>query len=68
MADHTKPSDATREEEARQAGKAHDAGREPTPEEEAAAERNKVDPATREGYEEMNERGAHQEGEGKPGV
>ena len=68
MADHTTPSDATRAEEARQAGKSHDAGREPTPEEEAAAERNTVDPATREGYEEMLERGAHQKGEGKPGV
>jgi hypothetical protein len=68
MADHTTPSDVTRAEEARQAGKSHDAGREPTPEEEAAAEKNSVDPATREGYEDMLERGAKQEGEGKPGV
>jgi hypothetical protein len=68
MPDHTRPSDVTRAEEARQAGKSHDAGREPTPDEEAVAERQSVDPATREAEEEMLERGAHQKGEGKPGV
>jgi hypothetical protein len=68
MADHTTPSDVTRAEEAEQASKSHDAGRGPTPEEEAAADGNTVDPATREGYEEMLERGAHQQGEGKPGL
>ena len=68
MAGHTRPSDDTREEEAREAKKSHDAGREPTAEEAAAAERQDVDPKTREGYEEMLERGAQQQGEGKPGV
>jgi len=68
MAGQTRPSDVTREEEAREAKKGHDAGGEPTAEEEAAAERHDVDPKTREGYEEMLERGAHQQGEGKPGV
>ncbi|MEY2424158.1 MAG: hypothetical protein QOI95_4225 [Acidimicrobiaceae bacterium] len=68
MSEHTKPSDETRAEEARQAGKAHDAGREATPEEAAAAEKQSVDPATRKAEEEMLERGAHQQGEGKPGV
>jgi hypothetical protein len=65
--DHTKPSKATRNEEAREAGKAHDAGRDASPEEEAAASENRVDETTRESYEEMVERGAHQRGEGKPG-
>lgn len=68
MAGHTKPSDVTRAEEAREAKKAHDAGREPTADEAAAAEKRDADPETREGYEEMLERGAHQQGEGKPGV
>ena len=68
MPDRTRPSDATRSEEAREAGKAHDAGRDPTPDEEAAAERNSVDPETRKGYEEMLQRGADQKGEGKPGL
>lgn len=68
MSDHTRPTDDTRAEEAREAKKAHDAGREPTPEEAAAAEKNSTDPATRKAYEEALERGANQEGEGKPGV
>jgi hypothetical protein len=68
MPDHTRPSDATRDEEAREAGKAHDAGAEATPEEATAADKQSVDPKTRAGYDEMLERGAHQEGEGKPGV
>ncbi len=68
MGEHTKPSDTTRAEEAREGGKPHVAGDGPTAEEAEAAERNKVDPAARKAYEEMLERGAHQEGEGKPGV
>ena len=68
MAGQTKPSDATRAEEAREAKKGHDAGSEPTPEEAAAAEKQSVDDETREGYDEMLERGANQKGEGKPGV
>lgn len=68
MAGQTRPSDDTRAEEAREAKKAHDAGQEPTEDQARAAEKNKVDDKTREGYEEMVERGAHQKGEGKPGV
>ena len=68
MAGHTKPSDVTRAEEAREAKKSHDAGRDATPDEAAAADKNDVDPTTRDGYEGMVERGAHQQGEGKPGV
>jgi hypothetical protein len=68
MGEHTKPSDITRAEEARDAGQPHAAGSDPTPEESAAAERNKVDRDTRKAYREMTERGAHQKGEGKPGV
>ena len=68
MAGPTKPSGDTEAEEAREAKKSHDAGRGPTDEEAAAAEKHKVDQGTREGYEEMLERGAHQKGEGKPGV
>ena len=69
MPDQTRPSEDTEAEEAREAEKGHDAGRPPTAEEEAAAERDAtVDPKTRKAYEEMTERGAHQQGEGKPGV
>jgi hypothetical protein len=46
-----------------------DAGRGPTPEEEAAAERADADPErTREPYEEMTGKGAEQGGEGRPGL
>lgn len=44
----------------------HEAGRGPTPEEEAAAERADVDPErTARPYEEMTEKGASQRGEGR---
>lgn len=47
----------------------HGADRMPTPEEEAAAERAPaLDPETAESYKEALERGAAQEGEGKPGL
>src|SRR4051812_14218619 len=68
MSGQTTPSGETDAEEQRGANKAHDAGRGPTEEEAAAADKNKVDEKTREGYDEMLERGAHQKGEGKPGV
>ena len=71
MAKHTTPSDVTRAEEAREAKKAHDAGRDATAEESAAAGKTgkkRVDDTTRESYEEMIERGARQQGEGKPGI
>ena len=67
MAEHTKPSSTTREEERREANKGHDAGREPDAAEAAAAEKNTVSPKTREAYQEMIDRGARQEGEGRPG-
>lgn len=47
----------------------HDAGRGPTTDEEAAAERADAHPdRVREPYEEMTEKGAQQEGEGRPGI
>ena len=68
MGNQTKPSDTTRAEEANEARSEHDAGRGPSKDEAAAAEKNKVDPKTREAYEKAVERGAKQQGEGKPGV
>jgi hypothetical protein len=68
MSERTRPSDRTREEEARAAGERHVAGREPTADEEATAERDEVDSSSREAYEEMLQRGARQQGEGKPGI
>jgi len=45
-----------------------DPGRMPSPEEEAAAERADAHPErTAEPYEEMTEKGAEQQGEGRPG-
>ena len=47
----------------------HGTGRGPTPEEEAAAERADAHPdKTAESYEEMTEKGAEQQGEGRPGL
>jgi hypothetical protein len=47
----------------------HDADRPPTPEEEAAAERaDELDPNVAASYKDAIERGAAQQGEGKPGV
>ena len=43
----------------------HRADRMPTPEEEAAAERNELDPEVAQAYEKAMERGANVEGEGK---
>ena len=45
----------------------HEAGRGPTPEEEAAAERADADPErVKESYEEMTDKGVEQKGEGRP--
>ncbi|HEY9559117.1 MAG TPA: hypothetical protein VIR58_20440 [Acidimicrobiales bacterium] len=47
----------------------HGADRMPTPDEEAAAERSgDLDPEVADSYKEAIERGAAQEGEGKPGL
>jgi hypothetical protein len=43
----------------------HVADRMPTPEEEAAAERNQLDPEVAKAYEEAAERGANVKGEGE---
>jgi hypothetical protein len=65
MSDRTNPSRATREEEARDARVRAGAPETPTPEEEQAAESNRHDPVVGEHEREMNERGAHQKGEGR---
>ena len=44
---------------------AHEADRMPSPEEEAAAERNELDPAVAEAYQDAIERGAAVKGEGE---
>jgi len=44
---------------------AHAADRMPTPDEEAAAERNELDPDVAHAYEDAAERGAHVKGEGQ---
>jgi hypothetical protein len=70
MEDDTEPDDRTREAELAEAGKSHTADRPPTPEEEAAAERERAeldedrkDVAAH--FEEMTELGAHIKGEGE---
>jgi len=65
--DHTGPTDPTRQSEVRAAHAEHAPGRDPTPDEERAAERNQADPQVAEHYQEMTERGANQKGEGRPG-
>jgi hypothetical protein len=61
----TRPSQATRDEEARDAGVAHEADREPTKEEAALADEHELDPETAKHEREMAERGANQRGEGR---
>ncbi len=65
MDDHTLPSPETRAAEREEAGTTHDADRAPTPDEEAAAEDLEASPEVAETYEEMAERGAEQQGEGR---
>jgi hypothetical protein len=65
MADRTNPDSATREEEAREARTPAGAPQQPTPEEERAADSNKLDPEVAEHEREMGERGANQQGEGR---
>jgi hypothetical protein len=60
-----KVSDETKKAERREATMPADAGQMPTPEEEAAAEQNTVDPAVAAAEKEATERGAHQKGEGR---
>jgi hypothetical protein len=61
----TPVSEETREAERRDAMMPADAGPMPTPEEEALAEQNDVDPAVAQAEKEATERGARQEGEGR---
>jgi hypothetical protein len=69
LAPPTTPDRDTIREDRASLGEAHDADRPPTPEEEAAAEEaGDVDPAVAKSYKEAMERGAAQEGEGKPGL
>ena len=65
MAEHTKPDTVTREAEAEQARKVAGADRAPTADEAAAADANTLDPSAAAHEKEMNERGAHQQGEGR---
>lgn len=65
MSDRTNPSRATREEEEREAQAQAGAPQAPTPEEEEAADSNRLEPEVAEHEREMNERGAHQHGEGR---
>jgi hypothetical protein len=57
--------DGTRDEEAREAAASHTADRPPTPDEEAAAESNQLDPEVAEHEREMDKLGAEIEGEGQ---
>lgn len=66
MTEHTKPSPETREADQSALDAPHAAQEELTPEEEAAAERAPgPEGETAEHYQEMAERGAHQQGEGR---
>jgi hypothetical protein len=61
----TRPNEATRKAEREEAQTPTRADREPTPQEEEAAERNDLDEGVPEHYEEMAQRGAEQKGEGR---
>ena len=60
-----KVSEETRQAERREATMPADAGPMPTAEEEAAADRNELDPAVAAAEKEAYERGANQKGEGR---
>ncbi|MGK2950468.1 MAG: hypothetical protein ACSLFP_17990 [Acidimicrobiales bacterium] len=66
----TTPDRDTIKEDRAAMDKGADGGRGPTPEEEAAADRtaDSADSDVAESYEDMLEKGAAQEGEGKPGL
>jgi hypothetical protein len=65
MTEHTKPTEATREADRAAVNADHKAAEVLLPEEESAAERNKLDPEVEEHYKEMVEKGAEQKGEGR---
>ncbi len=62
---HTTPNRTTRHEESAEAKVTAEADRMPTPEEERAAERNRLDPNVADATREAYERGAGQRGEGR---
>ncbi len=70
LAPPTTPDKRTIKEDRAALDASHEAGPGPTPDEEAAADRTSgsAHAGVAEHYEEMIERGAAQEGEGKPGV
>lgn len=69
LAPRTTPDKATIREDRAALASEHDADRPPTAEEEAAADRaGDLDPDVARSYEEALERGAAQEGEGRPGL
>lgn len=68
LAPPTTPDRDTIKEDRASLDEGHGADRPPTPEEEAAAERNELDPDVATSYKDAIERGAAQEGEGKPGI
>lgn len=66
MSDHTEPSPETRTADVEASHADHAAGRMPTPEEEAAAERAGEPPeSVKEAYKHYVETGAHLKGEGQ---
>ena len=66
MTDRTKPTPETRAAEREERPQApHESDREPTADEEAAAEALELDPEVAEHEKEMAERGAEQKGEGR---
>jgi len=65
MTEHTKPDPQTREADRAAVDAPHEAGPEPTAEEDRAAAKGDFSPDTAEHYEEATERGANQQGEGR---
>ncbi|MDQ1438380.1 MAG: hypothetical protein QOK43_2009 [Acidimicrobiaceae bacterium] len=64
-AEHTKPTAETRQADRADAQAEHGAFEELTPEDEQAVEGRTPSPGVAEHYEEMTERGANQQGEGR---
>ncbi|MDQ3757309.1 MAG: hypothetical protein M3394_05635 [Actinomycetota bacterium] len=65
MTEHTKPDEQTRQADRDALDAPHSADTEPTADEERAAEQAEVSPDTPQHYQDMTDRGAEQEGEGK---
>ena len=65
MTEHTRPDEQTKQADRAAVDAPHGADEEPTAEEERRAEQARMSPETPEHYEEMAEKGAAQEGEGR---